>query len=178
MCAGRESQTFPHILTQTRDRTTIPTLRSILQRNLDDELGNGNPNDAHFQHYLHLLDALEISRERFAAFHEGVGIRCALHLATQVAQHPNDAFVLGYLLINEAPTPITYAAAHAGLRQFYADCPAHFFELHVTVDAEHVRELMRASQVIPVAHLPSLLDGIALGERGMAVLLDEAYGWL
>lgn len=46
-CAGRESRSFPHILENLVARSTQPRLRALLQANLDDEYGNGNPDDAH-----------------------------------------------------------------------------------------------------------------------------------
>lgn len=62
MCAGRESRTFPGILENIVARSTNDAVKTILQENLDDEYGNGNPEQAHFKHYLHLLDKMAIAR--------------------------------------------------------------------------------------------------------------------
>src|SRR5712692_1457517 len=57
-CAGRESRSFPSILQNMVARCSNETVREILEENLNDEHGNGNPEEAHFKHYLHLLDNL------------------------------------------------------------------------------------------------------------------------
>jgi CelD/BcsL family acetyltransferase involved in cellulose biosynthesis len=44
------------------------------------------------------------------------------------------------------------------------------------VDEHHVRELYRAVATLDESAMDDLLFGVALGERGMAVLLDEALG--
>ncbi|MEV6810503.1 hypothetical protein [Streptomyces sp. NPDC051129] len=51
-----------------------------LRENLDDELGAGDPEHAHFLHYLHLLDDLGVPREEFDTYRERPGIKLALGL--------------------------------------------------------------------------------------------------
>ena len=84
MCAGRESRSFPHILENMKARCSNEKLRKILLSNLNDEYGNGDPEDAHFKHYLHLLDKLNLPREGFYQYKERAGIKLALSLAYNV----------------------------------------------------------------------------------------------
>lgn len=175
-CAGRESKSFPGILENMVARCTDVKVREILQENLDDEHGRGNPDDAHFQHYLHLLDNLGISREHFANYRERAGIRLALSLAYNISSQDNEAIALGYMLVNEGMTPITYEAARSALGHYYPNLKTIFFDLHIAVDEKHVEELYRALESFSPSASNDLLFGISIGERGMAVLLDEALG--
>ncbi len=176
LCAGRESHTFPAILENMVERCSDERVRSILKENLDDEHGRGNSADAHFQHYLHLLDNLGISRERFTSYQERAGIRLALSLAYNISAQETEAIALGYMLVNEGMTPITYEAARSALTHHYPGLRTTFFDLHIAVDEKHVEDLYRALDSVPASATEDLLFGISIGERGMAVLLDEALG--
>jgi pyrroloquinoline quinone (PQQ) biosynthesis protein C len=175
-CAGRESRTFPDILQQLLAWTQNATIREVLAENLDDELGNGNPEDAHFRHYLHLLDALGIEHERFYDYKPQVGIDLALSLAFNVANSGTEETSIGYMLVNEAMTPVTYEAARSALTLFYPGLETNFFDLHIASDEHHVAALYDAVDALGEHRSEMLHFGIALGERGMSVLLDEAYG--
>src|SRR5437867_2193704 len=80
-CAGRESHSFPSILQNMVARCSNEKVREILEENLSDEFGNGDPTEAHFKHYLHLLDNLGIPRELFYSYEERAGIKLALSLS-------------------------------------------------------------------------------------------------
>jgi pyrroloquinoline quinone (PQQ) biosynthesis protein C len=176
MCAGRESRTFPTILENMIADCIDPVIRKILQDNLDDEYGNGNIEHAHFNHYLQLLDKLGIQRQQFEGYHERSGIRLALDLALSVSSSKNIARALGYMVVNEGMTPITYSAIKSGLMQFHPDLKTDFFDMHIIVDEKHVADLHRAIEELPEQNLEDVLFGICIGERGMAVLLDEVIG--
>lgn len=177
LCAGRESETFPTILVRMLERVTEPQLVvDVLQENLDDEYGNGDPNEAHFQHYLHLLHAVGLTEGDFRGYRERAGIRLALDLAGNVSTQPVPEIAIGYMLVNEGMTPITYGAVDVAIHKYYPELDNKFFQLHVEVDEHHVHELYRAVGALDERALDDILFGIALGERGMAVLLDEALG--
>lgn len=175
-CAGRESRSFPHILENMVARCSNKKVRGILADNLNDEYGNGNMEEAHFNHYLHLLDNLGILRELFWGYEERAGIKLALSLAYNISMQKNEAVAIGYMLVNEGMTPITYGAACHALRDYYPMMETRFFELHVEIDAKHVEDLYAAVDELELGQAQNLLFGISIGERGMAVLLDEAYG--
>ncbi|PCC68481.1 Iron-containing redox enzyme [Nannocystis exedens] len=176
MCAGRESRSFPDILMNMLEWSTDPRLRETLTENLNDELGNGDPSDAHFHHYLQLIDALALDPADFYAYPEASGISLAVALAYNMSKQGDEAAALGYMLVNEAMTPITYGAVKVALLRYYPGLATDFFDLHVTVDARHVEGLYGAVEALPEDTLGRLLYGIDMGERGMASLLDEAYG--
>lgn len=176
MCAGRESRSFPDILIGMIERTTNPAVEKILKENLADEHGNGNPEHAHFRHYIHLLQKIGMSEQEFQAYDEKAGIRLALDLAYNVANSDNSAVALGYMLVNEGMTPITYDAVDVALHNFYPDLTTSFFQMHVEVDEHHVAELYKAVEAMPDTVVDDIVFGVQLGERGMAVLLDEALG--
>jgi pyrroloquinoline quinone (PQQ) biosynthesis protein C len=175
-CAGRESRSFPHILENMIAFTTNAAVKEILHENLDDEYGNGNPEHAHFKHYLHLIDNLGIPRSDFFEYKEGAGIRLALSLAYNVSRANDAGLALGYMLVNEGMTPVTYGAARAALMPLCPDLKTTFFDMHITVDIHHVEELYRALDHMPTDQIDSILYGVLVGERGMASLLDEAFG--
>jgi pyrroloquinoline quinone (PQQ) biosynthesis protein C len=176
MCAGRESRSFPLILEGMIATVTKPAVRAALQRNLDDEYGHGNPQDVHFHHYLHLLDALGIDRADFDQYAESAGIRLALSLAYNIAAGRNEAVALGYMLVNEGMTQITYEAVQNAIAVHYGPLSIPFFEIYTTVDERHLDELFEVVEILDEEQLGDVLFGIQIGERGMAVLLDEAYG--
>ncbi|MGH9894082.1 MAG: iron-containing redox enzyme family protein [bacterium] len=176
-CAGRESRSFPHILENLVARSTRPRVRALLQANLDDEYGNGNPDDAHFFHYLQLLDELGVPRATFYEYPERAGIKLAVALAFNISDG-NEAVAIGYMTVNEAMTPITHSAAHNALRRYHPAMRAPFLRLHVEVDERHAESLYAATADLDRSQLEDVLFGIDLGERGMAVLLDEALGIL
>lgn len=176
MCAGRESRSFPHILENMKARCSNEKLRKILLSNLNDEYGNGDPEDAHFKHYLHLLDKLNLPREGFYQYKERAGIKLALSLAYNVSVQPNEAIAIGYMLVNEGMTQITYGGVDRALRRYYPELKTLFFDLHVEIDEKHVEDLYSAVDDMDLLQSEDLLLGISIGERGMAVLLDEAYG--
>jgi pyrroloquinoline quinone (PQQ) biosynthesis protein C len=176
LCAGRESRTFPGILENMVNQSSNPGVKAILQENLDDEYGNGNPDHAHFKHYLHLLEKLGIPYSVFESYHEKAGISLAISLAKNISQQPDEALAIGYMLVNEGMTPITYEAARSTLTAHHPRLNTTFFDLHIEVDAEHVAELYNAVTFLPDSDMEALLFGISIGERGMAVLLDEALG--
>lgn len=175
-CAGRESRSFPTILENLIAADPPAAIRTILEENLSDEYGGGNPEHAHFRHYLQLLDNLSIDREEFFDYKEGPGIRLALSLAYNVSKTNNTGLALGYMLVNEGMTPITYEAARSALLPHHPNLRTKFFDMHIEVDAHHVDELYRAVEYTDEAELEDIKFGILIGERGMAVLLDEAYG--
>jgi hypothetical protein len=88
----------------------------------------------------------------------------------------NEAIAIGYMLVNEGMTPITYGAAYHALGKYYPTMETRFFQLHVEIDAKHVEDLYVAVEELQPTQAENLLFGISIGERGMAVLLDEAYG--
>jgi pyrroloquinoline quinone (PQQ) biosynthesis protein C len=175
-CAGRESRTFPDVLQQLLAWTRNETIREVLAENLEDELGNGNPDEAHFRHYLHLLDALGIDHERFYEYKPQIGIDLALGLAFNVASSGTEEISIGYMLVNEAMTPVTYEAARSALTHHHPGLKTNFFDLHIASDEHHVAALYHAVDALGKHGSEMLHFGIALGERGMGVLLDEAYG--
>jgi pyrroloquinoline quinone (PQQ) biosynthesis protein C len=176
MCAGRESRSFPLILEGMIATARSAPVREALQRNLDDEYGHGNPQDVHFHHYLHLLDALGIERHEFDDYEERQGVKLALWLAYNVAASRSESLSLGYMLVNEGMTQITYSAVRNALAQFYGPLSIPFFEIHISVDEQHLEELFRVADTLPREDRGDALFGVQIGERGMAVLLDEALG--
>lgn len=176
LCAGRESYSFPKILENMVARCTNERVTEILRENLNDEYGNGNPEHAHFKHYLHLLDNLGISRATFDNYREHAGIKLALSLAYNISTQPSEGVAIGYMLVNEGMTPITYEAARSTLTHYYPNLRTTFFDMHIQVDEHHVEELYKAVEAMPESSMEDLLFGISIGERGMAVLLDEALG--
>lgn len=176
LCAGRESRSFPDILSNMIERASDPDVKLILEANLDDEFGNGNPEHAHFKHYIHLLQKIGLSEDEFLRYEERAGIKLALDLAYSVSQGSDVGIALGYMLVNEGMTPITYGAVDVALHQHFPNLQTEFFRMHVEVDAEHVAQLYDAVSRMPHESLDSILFGISIGERGMAVLLDEALG--
>ena len=175
-CAGRESRTFPKILERMLEHCFEPAVRQILQSNLEDECGNGNPDRAHYKHYLDLLDRVGVGRERFEEYPEKAGIRLAVELALSISAKPNLAQALGYMLVNEGMTPITYEAVRAALLPYFPDLKTKFFDMHIAVDEKHVEDLYHAVNELPAAALDDVCFGVMVGERGMAVLLDEVIG--
>lgn len=176
MCAGRESRSFPSILEGMVRRTRSDRISAVLRANLDDEHGNGDPEQAHFRHYLNLLEHLGIGIVRFDAYLEQAGIRLALDLANAIARSDNEGIAIGYMLVNEGMTAITYGSVHTALRRFHPAMETTFFQLHVEVDDRHIAELYTATAELDKTSMADVLFGVAIGERGMAVLLDEALG--
>ena len=172
----RESKSFPSILEGMIANFPNSRISETLGRNLSDELGNGNPSEAHFQHYLQLLDQLAVPRSEFDEYFGREGIRLALTFADRVATGKNLALALGYMLVNEGMTAITYSAAHSAFRRYYPNLRTPFFELHVSIDVRHVHELYGALDVLTERDFENLRFGVEIGERGMAALLDEAFG--
>lgn len=177
-CAGRESRIFPAVvknmlaLCSPADKEIV----AILSSNLSDELGNGNPEEAHFQHYRKLLTAMGISYDEFTSYEEKAGIKLALSLAFSVSTQDQLATAIGYLLVNEGMTPITYSAVGEALSNEYAFTEVPFLAAHVDIDERHVAGLFRAVDHLDERQFEQLSYGIGLGERGMMILLDEAYG--
>jgi pyrroloquinoline quinone (PQQ) biosynthesis protein C len=178
MCAGRESWIFPNIVRNMLVRCSPKhkKIAEILAQNLNDELGNGNPQEAHFHHYIQLLTELGISKEEFLNYNERAGIKLALSLGQNVSLYENAATAIGYLLVNEGLTPVTYAAVGRALWQHYQFAEIPFLEVHVAIDARHVEGLYWAVDQLTEADWDGLEYGVSLGERGMSILLDEAYG--
>ena len=174
-CAGRESQSFPVILIDMLRSSENPVVREILEENLADELGHGVWEHAHFTHYLQLLEMLGVNIEHFHEYEKRSGIQLALSLAHNIAQSRNVERALGYMIVNEAMTPITYLAAKETLTGFYPGINTNFFDIHITVDEHHVAELYKALEAME-SDPEEVCFGVELGERGMATLLDEAYG--
>lgn len=176
LCAGRESRSFPAIIENMLSRSTNARIQDVLRRNLEDEYGNGNAEEAHFRHYLHLLDDLGIPRMRFHQYEERAGIQLALSLAYNVSTQKSESLALGYMLVNEGMTAITYSSVRVALQRYYPLMNPRFFQIHVDVDECHVEDLYQALTEVSPSCLPEVLFGVSIGERGMAVLLDEALG--
>jgi hypothetical protein len=100
----------------------------------------------------------------------------ALDLAYNVSSQQNVAIAIGYMLVNEGITPITYGVVEEALLAHVPGLRTQFFRMHVDIDSEHVEQLYDAVGRLDDAELTDLTFGIQLGERGMAVLLDEALG--
>ncbi len=175
-CAGRESRSFPTILENMLGHELNPNVRRILEENLYDEYGSGDPEQAHFLHYLHLLSKIGLGQDDFDGYDERAGINLALELADWVSTQPDVGVAIGYMLVNEGMTSITYGAVDVALHSYHPSVTTKFFELHVEVDAEHLAQLYEAASHLGQLAESSIKRGIDLGERGMAVLLDEALG--
>lgn len=175
-CAGRESRSFPHIIENMIKQTNNAEIIEILKENLDDEYGNGDPQHAHFLHYLQLLDEIGVSRKDFEGYDEKAGIQLALSLAYNISMQENEGVALGYMLVNEGMTSITYSSMKSAFTSFYPNIKTPFFDIHIEVDEHHVEELFKAAAHLSEKHLKDILFGVSIGERGMAVLLDEALG--
>ncbi len=176
MCAGRESRTFPEVLKNMMTLVENQKVMDILRENLQDELGNGNPEQAHFRHYVHLIQKLGLTEADFDSYPERAGIRLAVDLARSISLHSSPAVSLGYMLVNEGMTPITYGAVDMAIHKHFPELTTGFFKMHVVVDEEHVRQLFVAVEEMKDTDASNILFGVAVGERGMAVLLDEALG--
>lgn len=177
-CAGRESRIFPSILEGMLSSCDDAVVKGVLQDNLDDELGHGNPEHAHFMHYRQLLGHLNVDAAEFDAYREGAGVKLALDLAKSIAAAGRLSIALGYMLVNEGMTYITYSAVKGALLKVRPAAKTAFFDLHISVDEEHVTQLYRAVSAISEGEKEKaeILYGVQIGERGMAVLLDEVYG--
>ncbi len=123
-----------------------------------------------------MLDELCISREIFNHYTELAGIKLALSLAYNVSLQDNEAVAIGYMLVNEDMTQITYSDAKSALSRYYPEMQTPFFDIHIDVDEKHVNELYVATRELHASQEDDLLFGVQVGERGMASLLDEAYG--
>jgi pyrroloquinoline quinone (PQQ) biosynthesis protein C len=175
-CAGRESESFPGIIEQILGVCPEGKLKAVLEANLDDERGRGDPDDAHYLHYLQLLKDVGIPYSDFRSYHEQAGVSLALRLADAVARSGDVAMATGYMLINEGMTASIYGAVRKALLMHQPDLPVKFFDLHTTVDLVHIQDLFGAVETSEQLDLERVMFGIAIGERGMAALLDEAYG--
>src|SRR5258708_6703601 len=98
MCAGRESQIFPKVVGNmvARCKQEYKVIAQTLTQNLKDELGAGDPHQAHFQHYVQLLAAVGICQEEFEQYKEQAGIKLALQLAYNVSMQEDMAVSIGY----------------------------------------------------------------------------------
>jgi len=176
MCAGRESRTFPEIIKNMISWLDNQNVKNILIENLNDEYGNGNPEDAHFRHYLQLIEKIGLTENDFINYNEKEGIKLATSLAYNISMLKNPAIVLGYMLVNEEITPISYLAVKASILVYYPDLKTDFFDIHIEIDEGHVAELYKALEELDSSLYEDVLFGIRLGQRGMEILFDEAYG--
>jgi len=176
MCAGRESRAFPEIIKNMIQWVNNENIKSILIDNLNDEYGNGNPNEAHFMHYIQLLNKINLTEQDFLDYKDKEGVKFAVSLAYNVSNSEDIGFVLGYMLLNEALTPIIYSAIQDAMKKYYPNLNTDFFDIHIKVDEHHVEELFKAIENLTEKELESIQFGIELGQRGMSVILDESLG--
>lgn len=176
MCAGRESRTFPEIIKNMISWIDNEQIKNILIENLDDEYGNGNPNNAHFRHYIQLLNRMGFSENDFLNYQEKEGVKFAVSLAYNISVSKNTGLVLGYMLINEGLTPIVYSAIQEAMKKDYPTIETDFFAMHIEVDEHHVAELYKAINYLDKEEYDSLKFGIEIGLRGMQIILDESLG--
>ncbi len=80
------------------------------------------------------------------------------------------------MLVNEGMTPIIYRAVERAISEHQPHLQTRFFRLHVEVDEQHVAELYRAAVAFSGHDLSDIAHSIDIGERGIAVILDEALG--
>ena len=176
MCAGRESRTFPEILKNMISWVENKKITDILNENLNDELGDGNYEHIHFVHYLHLIQKIGLKKEDFLSYEQKAGIDFAVSLAYNISNTKNIGLVIGYMLINEAITPLTYSAVKQAIKPYHPKLNTDFFDVHIEVDEIHVEQLYKAIEELKNTDLNDIEFGIDIGERGMSVLLDEALG--
>jgi pyrroloquinoline quinone (PQQ) biosynthesis protein C len=174
-CAGRESKQFPEVVQAAIDNATNEDFSAALRRNLNDELGKGDPNEAHFQHYLQLLRTLNISRSEFDGYPEGDGLKRALEIAAEVINARDEALMLGYLLVNEELTGPIYGAIEQSLTRRRPEVHTKFFQIHVEGERDHVRALLVAGDQLQANRSERVLEGIRQGAEDMRSLLNEAY---
>jgi pyrroloquinoline quinone (PQQ) biosynthesis protein C len=175
-CAGRESKLFPSVLANMVRCCTSTRIRQVLSENLDDECGNGDPERAHFNLFLQLLCEVGIPEEAFYDYQEQAGVRFACDLARNMSCQSNLGITMGYMLINEGVPQITFSAVQHALLAHYPSLKSRFFELHITTDERHVQNLYATVDELNPSQETEIRYGISLGERGTAVLLDEAFG--
>jgi pyrroloquinoline quinone (PQQ) biosynthesis protein C len=158
-----------------RDLPQYEALLPIMKRNLDDEEGNDNPEEAHWRHYVHLALQLGYTEEALLGYEGNIGVKYAVQLAHSVPFREVPCWV-GYMLLNEGATPVTYGAEEVALRVYYPELKTKFFTMHVEVDEHHVAELYEAVRLLPDSAYYEVLQDIAMGELGMVAILDEAFG--
>jgi hypothetical protein len=97
-------------------------------------------------------------------------------VARYVRHCGREGISLGYMLVNEAMTPVVYLAVECALKHHNALPVTKFFQVHIQGDIEHVQILYNVVQSVPSDAYQYVIDGVLLGERAMALLLDEAQG--
>jgi pyrroloquinoline quinone (PQQ) biosynthesis protein C len=175
-CAGHESQLFPRILKNMIGLCQNPRLKRVLADNLYDECGNGDPERAHFNLYLQLLDELGVPRDDFYNYTERAGVRFVCELAESISLQSNLGIAIGYMLLNEGTPKITFSAVQHALLGICPELRTQFFQLHIDTDEKHVDDLYSVIDELYPTEEKDILLGISIGERGTAILLDEAYG--
>ena len=168
---GRESRAFPDLL-RAAILSTSGRLQKVLEHNLRDELGLNDTPGSHFSHYQRLLADLEIPPNAFERFVPGPALAEALSIARSVVCSGDPSYVYGYILVNESATPPIYSAVHEAARRLYPTLQSEFFQLHIEGDAVHVQDLISVRD--DVQDGDAVLEGVAVGERGMSLVLDEA----
>ncbi|NJN61718.1 MAG: iron-containing redox enzyme family protein [Coleofasciculaceae cyanobacterium RL_1_1] len=127
MCAGRESRSFPHVIENMMERTDSPKIVHILEQNLQDENGHGKLEHAHFTHYLDLLKEIGLSNSNFEEYNEKAGIQLTLSLAFNISTQKSQGISLGYMLVNEGMTSITYASMRSAFSVYFPAIQTPFF---------------------------------------------------
>jgi hypothetical protein len=178
-CAARHCQLFTDIL---RSALKLPfgtsaRIRQVLQVNLDDETGNGEPEKAHYQEYV-LLAATLGRLSEFESYRVGSGLTKALAVANRLILDDvvSPGLIFGYVLINEALISTIFQAVKRAFNAHHPDIDMQFFDKHISTDKGHVQQLVAAGDQLPERYDGDVVEGILRGKNAMIWLLDEACG--
>ena len=144
--AGMIDEIFGRILTTLRNNPLVPNrAHGIIQRNIVDELGNGNPKAEHFQLFQGVLATVGVSLRTYRHAPALTGTRVILQgLQNAVAGDPVRA--LATMASEEFICPREFPRLMTALKRVRSGEPATwspYFTVHCEADVGHSIDLLR-----------------------------------
>lgn len=139
--AGRIDQAFVTILQRMLSNSSIEQSRP-LSENLDDELGNGNPEREHFALFINALNALGISGEEYESSPPTAPTRIICDILILASSAGNPLMSLGMMANEELICPREFPPFYRALQRFAPNSALEYFPVHIDADVEHSRDLI------------------------------------
>ena len=142
--AGRIDQAFAEILTNMLANQAInPSMHTAIRENLDDELGNGDPQQVHFTLFQDVLQAASVSVDEYQATPMTAGTRKIIYSLVNASRGTNPLQILGMMASEELICPNEFPLFLEAMSHYGTAHQLRYFDEHIQADARHSYDLIR-----------------------------------
>ncbi len=142
--AGKIDEVFAEILQNMLSNPSLPlAMRPPLEKNLDDERGNGNPSAEHFTLFRNVLSLIGVSEQKYREIPMTYGTSRIITSLRKASRGDDLVHILSLMASEESICPKEFPPFLAALSQYGSATQLTYFPVHIEADALHAQDLIR-----------------------------------